>query len=60
MINFKLDTGSQVNTLSINMFKSLGKKFKIEKSNLKLQGYFGEINHPLGKTILPINFNNNS
>ena len=41
------------------MFKSLGKKFKIEKSNLKLQGYFGEINHPLGKTILPINFNNN-
>ena len=40
------------------MFKSLGKKFKIEKSNLKLQAYFGKINHPIGKTVLPIKINN--
>lgn len=59
MVNFKLDTGSQVNTISVDIFKSLGKKFKIEKSNILLKSYFGEVNHPVGKTVIPIKMNNN-
>lgn len=59
IIIFKLDTGSQVNTISVKHFKSLGKAAKLSKCNLKLQGYFGEINLPLGKVMLPIKLNNN-
>lgn len=55
-IRFKLDTGAQINTISESDAQVFKEKHKIEKCNIRLQAYFGDIRLPLGQIILPVSF----
>lgn len=57
-IEFKLDTGAEVNIISYNIFKKLDKQFKIRKINAKLKAFGGGKVSPIGVVSLNIEVNN--
>lgn len=51
-INFKIDTGSQVNILPLSEFQNLGIKSALKKSNLRLTTYNGTPLKSMGTILL--------
>jgi len=41
-LNFKVDTGAEVNVLPSNIFKKLNCQFKLEPTNIVLEAYGGQ------------------
>lgn len=52
MINFKIDTCSEVNVISKELFEKLNKKFKVRKTDIVLEAYGGFKIKPLGQVCL--------
>jgi hypothetical protein len=57
MIRFKLDTGAQINTITLSIVKQFRDDFKILPSQSQLKSYSGGNIEPTGKVILPISKN---
>uniref|UniRef100_A0A2S2NI46 RNA-directed DNA polymerase n=1 Tax=Schizaphis graminum TaxID=13262 RepID=A0A2S2NI46_SCHGA len=57
-VNFKLDTGSQVNLLPLKVYKLLNLDVAIESSTIKLEAYGGFKIIPLGAVKLTCSVNN--
>ena len=53
-INFKIDTGAQVNILPKTIYNQLRFKLKLEKSSIKLKAYNGTAIYVLGTCTIPI------
>ena len=53
-VEYKLDTGSQVNIITKRTFQNLGRKGKIHSTNAKLTAYDGGNIEVLGKCILRV------
>ena len=53
-IEYKLDTGSQVNIITKRTFQNLGKKGEIHSTNAKLTAYVGGNIEVIGKYILRV------
>ena len=53
-VEYKLDTGSQVNIMTKRTFQNLSKKGKIHSTNAKLTAYDGSNIEILGKCILKV------
>lgn len=51
-VEFKLDTGSQVNLIPLYIFKNLGQHLNLNKTNVVLEAYGGFRMKPLGKIKL--------
>lgn len=59
IINFKLDTGADVNVLPMRFLSSLGISVdKLLQSNTKLSGYSGDLITVIGKTHLKVYYKN--
>lgn len=58
-INFKIDTGSQVNILPFSEFQKLGIKTALKKSNLRLTAYNGTPLKSMGTILLTCTHQNN-
>lgn len=54
-INFKLDTGAEINTIPIQLLNEFKTNSEIKPSAITLQAYFGQIVKPLGEIMLPLN-----
>lgn len=53
-IRFKLDSGSEVNIIPLNIFKKFNKKFKLAVSSINLEAYGGFQIKPIGSVQLRI------
>lgn len=54
LVTFKLDTGSEVNTMTKQMYDQHFRKHKLKKTKAKLVGYFGSKVCPHGKVCLSV------
>lgn len=57
IISCKIDTGSEVNLISMKIYKSLNSKPKLAETNIKLSSYSGHIIETLGVCFLNCKFN---
>ena len=55
-VHYKIDTGTQANVLTLNVYRCLLKKPKLHKSNAKLTAYNGTTIKVLDKCIVSIPF----
>lgn len=55
-IAFKIDTGSDVNVLSVNLLNKIIPEIDIKKTSVVLQGFGGNKIKPIGKCSIPCNF----
>ena len=53
-ISFKLDTGTETDILSTDLFRSLNSGKKIQDTKVKLRSYSGNIIIPQGQAILMV------
>jgi hypothetical protein len=53
-LKFKIDSGSDVNTIPLDQFKTLNIKNKIVKSNIEIEGYTGHKIEVIGKAKLKV------
>lgn len=58
-VNFKIDTGSQCNIISIATFRKLALSYPLEPPDSKLTSYSGDLIKVLGKVRLPCSHNSN-
>lgn len=58
IIEFKLDTGSEVNIIPLSIFNKINQKFKIRKKDIKLEAYGGFQLKSLGVVSLRLEFKN--
>lgn len=56
IINFKLDTGAQINVINEKLLHTIDSNLRPSKTKIKLQAYFGDTFKPLGKIKLPVKF----
>lgn len=59
-VNFKMDTGAEINCLPIKYVKKMNLNNKIVKSNIRLYAYNNEEVKTHGKIVLQCNINKNS
>ena len=59
-INFKLDTGAEINTIPLSTLNSIEGDKKIRKTKIKLKGYFGDVVQPVGEVELSIQYKDKS
>ena len=53
-MKFKIDSGSEVNTLPKELFDKIGDKMSIKPSKARLVGYFGQKQVPYGKVVMTV------
>lgn len=59
-IKFKIDTGAEVNVVSLKLFKMLGLGFELRETNVRLRAFGGQRIKPIGMCSLFGDFNNKS
>jgi hypothetical protein len=53
-VNFKLDTGAEINTIPLSTVQMIKGDFHVKKTRIRLKVYSGAIIKSAGEVILPI------